>query len=365
MDVMVLPPLLEDLALLGDGSVEPAARHGLRLRQDAVGDQQVGAQAAQGEGEGGGAHGVGAGRAGFGHQPYDGVAVVDHGLHGGELDVPAGRGLVQPLRGHRNSGQPPQDGPQRAGGLPFGGDQPAQVAAQLLGEREQGEGLRGGGQIHDEQVVPLAEGGVPQRPQQRELLGTGEGVTSSGSSREAPRRSRAAEARSWKPARSSRKLSAASGRQAVRVSLTRVGVAPVGTPRAAPRVSVRSPPSRRVRVPSRAAASAVAAATVVRPLPPGPVIRMVRMGVNRNGRRDQGRSERSPGLTTPTTHVTPVQAFQPVRRSSTGAGAAGADPYLPDSTRFFSPANARSMMTFSAFRLIIPSIGILTSTVSW
>lgn len=35
-----------------------------------------------------------------------------------------------------------------------------------------------------------------------------------------------------------------------------------------------------------------------------------------------------------------------------------------DSTRFFRPARARSMMTFSALRLIMPSIGILTSTVS-
>ncbi|GAA2108679.1 hypothetical protein GCM10009759_48750 [Kitasatospora saccharophila] len=35
------------------------------------------------------------------------------------------------------------------------------------------------------------------------------------------------------------------------------------------------------------------------------------------------------------------------------------------STRFFSPASARSMMTFSALRLIMPSIGILTSTASW
>ena len=39
-------------------------------------------------------------------------------------------------------------------------------------------------------------------------------------------------------------------------------------------------------------------------------------------------------------------------------------PYAPDSTLFFSPARARSMMTFSALRLIMPSIGILTSTVS-
>jgi hypothetical protein len=41
------------------------------------------------------------------------------------------------------------------------------------------------------------------------------------------------------------------------------------------------------------------------------------------------------------------------------------DGYAPDSTLFFRPARARSMMTFSALRLIMPSIGILTSTVSW
>lgn len=41
-----------------------------------------------------------------------------------------------------------------------------------------------------------------------------------------------------------------------------------------------------------------------------------------------------------------------------------AEGHAPDSTRFFSPASARSMMTFSALRLIIPSIGIFTSTVS-
>lgn len=39
--------------------------------------------------------------------------------------------------------------------------------------------------------------------------------------------------------------------------------------------------------------------------------------------------------------------------------------FPPDSTRFFRPASARSMMTFSALRLIMPSMGILTSTVSW
>lgn len=59
-----------------------------------------------------------------------------------------------------------------------------------------------------------------------------------------------------------------------------VGVAPVGVPRMVPRVSVQSAVSTRVRVPWREACRAVAAATVVRPEPPGPVIRMVRMSVN-------------------------------------------------------------------------------------
>lgn len=61
------------------------------------------------------------------------------------------------------------------------------------------------------------------------------------------------------------------------------------------------------------------------------------------------------------------------RRDGGTAGAAGAgdedrthpgQTFGTDSTRFFSPARARSMMTFSALRLIMPSIGILTSTVS-
>ncbi len=57
------------------------------------------------------------------------------------------------------------------------------------------------------------------------------------------------------------------------------------------------------------------------------------------------------------------------RRSAADRGCRPAQTcgYLPapDSTRFFSPASARSVMTFSALRLIMPSMGILTSTVSW
>ncbi|GLW57248.1 hypothetical protein Kpho01_52590 [Kitasatospora phosalacinea] len=51
-------------------------------------------------------------------------------------------------------------------------------------------------------------------------------------------------------------------------------------------------------------------------------------------------------------------------RAADQYGAGGHGPGQP-STRFFNPASARSMMTFSALRLIMPSIGILTSTASW
>lgn len=252
------------------------------LGQHAVGDQGRGGQAAQGEAEAGGAHGVGAGRAGFGDQAYGGAAVGEDGLHGGQLGVPAGGGLVEPVGGHRDAGEAAEDGAQGAGRLPLGREQAAQVAAELLGEGEQAECLGGGRQVHDQQLVPLAEGGVAQGAEEGELLGAGEGVSSSASRLEAPRRSRTFAARLWKAVRSSRKRAAASGRQAVRVGVRRVGSAPVAAPRTVPRVSVRSALRTRVGVPSAAARRAVAAATVVRPLPPGPVIRMVRMRVNRN-----------------------------------------------------------------------------------
>ena len=208
-------------------------------------------------------------------------AVGEYGFDGGQFDVPAGGGLVQPLRRHGDAGQPAEDGAQRAGRLPLGREQAAQIAAEFLGEGEQGEGLRGGREIDDEQVVRLGEGGVAQGAQQRELLGAGErgdllGVQAGG---------------------------AQEVEDVGRAFLERGEVVPetgggVGTPGG----EIRGDPSRRrarLRAEGRAegvgavgaedegagalrraAASAVAAARVVRPLPPGPVIRMVRMGVN-------------------------------------------------------------------------------------
>src|SRR4051794_18786520 len=169
MDVVRLLPLLQGLALLGDEAGGPL------LRYYAVGDQGVGAQAAQGEGEACGPYVVGAGGAGFGDESYDGLAVGEDGLDRAEFGVPAGGGLVQPLRGHGDAGEPSEHGAQARGGLALGREQTAQVAAEFLGQGEKGEGLLGGRQVHDEQFVPLGERRVAQGPQEGEFLGAGEG----------------------------------------------------------------------------------------------------------------------------------------------------------------------------------------------
>ena len=74
------------------------------------------------------------------------------GLHGGQFEVPARGGLVQPLRGHRHPGELGEDRAQRAGGLALGRQEAAQIAAQLLGQGERGEGLGGRREVDDEQA---------------------------------------------------------------------------------------------------------------------------------------------------------------------------------------------------------------------
>lgn len=79
-----------------------------------------------------------------------------------------------------------------------------------------------------------------------------------------------------------------------------------------------------------------------------------------------------PARATPGGASRAVQALREARLPAATAGSAARGcvgggrprPRYFDSTRFFRPARARSMMTFSALRLIMPSIGILTSTVS-
>ena len=100
------------------------------------------------------------------------------------------------------------------------GQQAAQVAAQLLGQGEQGEGLGERGQVDDEEVVavsrPVALGRSRRARSRASCSAPGSSVSSSPSSRAAPSRSRTLAARSW----SSRRFvaegaSAASGRQVV------------------------------------------------------------------------------------------------------------------------------------------------------
>ena len=175
VDVVGGAPLLECSALLGDGGGEPA--DAVALRQDAVGEELVGAQPAQGQSEGCGAQGVGSGGSRFGDQAYDGVAVGEHGLDGGELPVQAGRGLVQPVGGQRNAGEAAEEGAQGAGRLALGRQKAAQIAAEFLGEGEKGEGAGEGREVDNDEVGcrVVQEGGVAQGAQDGEFLGAREG----------------------------------------------------------------------------------------------------------------------------------------------------------------------------------------------
>lgn len=134
-----------------------------------------GRRGAQGEAGDGGTDRVGGGRARLGDQPHAGVAVGEDRLDGGQFDVPAGARLVQPLGGHRHAREPAEDGAQGARGLPLRRQQPAQIAAELLGQGEEHERLGNGGQVDDEEVVGLGERGVAQGAQQGEFLGAGQG----------------------------------------------------------------------------------------------------------------------------------------------------------------------------------------------
>lgn len=81
----------------------------------------------------------------------------------------AGIGTPHELGEHRAQG---------AGGLAFRGQQAAQIAAQLLGQGEHGEGLAQRRQVDDEKLVavvrPVALGGAAQGVQQGELAAAGE-----------------------------------------------------------------------------------------------------------------------------------------------------------------------------------------------
>lgn len=147
-------------------------------RQHPVGDQGVDPQPVQGEPGAGGVQGVLGGRARFGDQPECRRAVLDQRLDPGQLGVAPGGGLVQPLGGHGDTGELREHRAQGAGGLAFLGQQPAQIAAQLFGQGQQGEGFAQRRQVDDEEVVagagPVALRGAAQGVQQGEFGAAGE-----------------------------------------------------------------------------------------------------------------------------------------------------------------------------------------------
>lgn len=269
----------------------------------------------QGEAGPGGAQGVLGGRAGLGDQPERGGFVLDEGLDGGQLLVLAGGGLVQPLGGHRDPGELGEDGAQGAGGLAFGGEQPAQIAAELFREGEQGQGLGQRREVDDEGVVAgeVALGGAAQRVQQGELRGAGE----------------FGELLAVEPARAE-EVEDAGG------TVLQLGEFGAEVLAGVDADVVEAVGDRGGSGGGREAGYGLggeqqgAAAAVG--------------GGQCGGRRDGGTARAAEAGDQDRTHV---------------AQALGAD-----STRFFRPARARSMMTFSALRLIMPSSGILTSTAS-
>ncbi len=122
----------------------------------------------QGEPGGGRPQGLGGGGTRLDDEAYARGGGVDELLYGGEVGVPAGGGAVEPLGGHGDAGELRQHGAQRPGGLALGRQEPAQVAAQLSGQCEQGDGVVQGREVDDGQVRVgvgcLAEGleeGVP------------------------------------------------------------------------------------------------------------------------------------------------------------------------------------------------------------
>ncbi len=275
-----------------------------------MGDQGVQPVPVQGEAGANPAQLVGAVGLGVQHQADGGARRLDDAPGLGERLGGPGAGLEKPVAGHRHPGDGGEQRAQGAGGLALFGEQPGQVAVELFGQGEGGDqfgGLRGG---HHQDV---GVGGA-QRPQQGELPGAGQrrellGVQRGG----ADQVERRAEA--WAELAEC----GAEGLLLVHPGRREVLGVPDG-------LLAEPDPEHGVD----------GAVRVVGGEQQGPAA--LAGGVQRGGGGDQ-------------------------RRAVT------ADQDRPEghcpSTRFFNPASARSMMTFSALRLIMPSIGIFTSTASW
>ncbi len=242
--------------------------------------------------------------------------------------LPAAGGLVQLLGRHRDPGELGEHRAQGAGGLAFGRQEAAQIAADLGGQGEQPDRFGGRRHIEDEQV-PGARGVLgAQGVQQREGLGAGEFgefVLVQGGGAE--------------------QIEGGSGAFLEGEELLAEALAGVD----AAGVQAGGYRGRGIRGRRRAqyGLGRLAAGGQQQDARSPPGAGQGGRGGERGAARAAGAGEQE-GL-----HA---QSFLP-----SSAAEPSADPL---STRFLRPASARSMMTFSALRLIIPSIGIFTSTVS-
>lgn len=174
----------------------------------------------------------------------------------------------------------------------------------------------------------------------------GRTASSSGWRGAAPSRSSTGPPRSWRARRCSRRCSSPSTRAAQRPGAAGTGAVQGRPPgRAAP-----------VRAPGRGWPRRAAGACGRAPCPGGRAGRWSAAGRAARAGPTRGRRPRRRWC------VPPLRGRSP---GPCGRGCSPPQACAPLSTRFFRPARARSMMTFSALRLIIPSMGILTSTVSW
>ena len=76
--------------------------------------------------------------------------------------------------GHRHTGRRRRRGPQHGEQPALGREQPVEVPAEHLGQREQAQGLGGGGAVDDDQVPVAAVGLVGERGEGGDLLGAGQ-----------------------------------------------------------------------------------------------------------------------------------------------------------------------------------------------
>ncbi len=247
-----------------------------------------------------------------------------------------GGGVVELLGRHRDAGELGEHRAQRAGRLALGRQQTAQIAADLGGQGEQPERFGGGGHVDDDHV-PVARGVFgAQRVQQREVLGAGEFgefvlVEGAGAEQVEGRAGPLLEGEEFLA-----ETVAGVDAQGVQARRYRGGCA-----------GAEGGAQHRFR---RAAVGGE------QECPRAPA------GAGQGGRGGERGAARAAGARDE--DDAHAQSFL----ASSGLGRAGGPAAWsagPLSTRFFSPASARSMMTFSALRLIMPSIGILTSTVSW